>query len=543
MKIIAVIPARGGSRGIPRKNIRFMAGKPLVSYAISCALGSNYDIDVVVSSDDDEIKAVARRYGAQTIDRPDYLSGDSVTLDPVVCHAVCTMEKIKGIHYDVVITMQPTSPLLSVATLDKAVAFFENEELDTVISGVNDPRLSWHEENGLCVPNYRERLNRQYMPKDLKETGAFVITKREFVKETGRFGEKISVFELPEKEAGDIDTPQDWWIAETELNKKNILIRLDGYSKIGMGHIYRGLQLASGLIEHNVRFVISEKSDIGIKKIEESHYPYDVITENDDIFSLIDKYFVDIVINDILNTEAEFIEKLKAKGVRVINFEDEGSGAEVADAVVNALYEKKSLDTRKHYGSDFYLIRDEFAIQPIREFSEWAQEVIVLFGGTDPCNLTEKTVRALMPLADELKLHVTIILGLGYEHGETVKALAGNNGRFEVLENVKVMSAYMSKADLAISSQGRTMLELAAMGVPTIIMSENAREATHEFGSIKNGYLNLGAGANVSEKTIYETVNWLIQCSQIRKNMREQMLEKDLLHGFKRVKGIILGEE
>ena len=86
------------------------------------------------------------------------------------------------------------------------------------------------------------------------------------------------------------------------------------------------------------------------------------------------------------------------------------------------------------------------------------------------------------------------------------------------------------------------MLELAAMGVPTVIMSENEREATHEFGSIKNGYLNLGAGTLAAEKTIHQTVNWLIQCPQIRKNMRQQMLEKDLMHGFKRVKKIILDD-
>jgi len=106
-----------------------------------------------------------------------------------------------------------------------------------------------------------------------------------------------------------------------------------------------------------------------------------------------------------------------------------------------------------------------------------------------------------------------------------------------------MMSEFMGKADIAISSQGRTMLELAAMGVPTIIMSENEREATHEFGTIKNGYLNLGSGLEVSENTIYETINWLIQCPQIRRNMSQQMLEKDLLHGYDRVKKIVLGQQ
>lgn len=266
MKTLVVIPARGGSKGIPRKNVRFMAGRPLISYAISCAKNSKNQFEVVVTSDDEEIKLVASKYGAQIVDRPASLAGDKITLDPVIYQAVEFMETKKGYRYDYVITMQPTSPLLSVNTLDSAFDFFIANDFDTVISGVNDPRLSWSVENGICIPNYSERVNRQYMKKDLKETGAFVISKRDFIKPTGRFGKKISIYEMPEREAGDIDTPQDWWIAETELNKKNILIRVDGYSKIGMGHIYRGLQLAAGFIEHKVMFVISNKSDIGIEK-------------------------------------------------------------------------------------------------------------------------------------------------------------------------------------------------------------------------------------------------------------------------------------
>ena len=540
MKCVVIIPARGGSKGIPKKNVRFMAGKPLISYAITCAKNCKFGFDVVVTSDDEEIQSVAQNYGAEIINRPAELAGDSITLDPVIYHAVLATEDKKGIKYDYVITMQPTSPLLSVGTLEKAFEFFLNGGFDTVISGVNDPRLSWHIEGDVCVPNYSERVNRQYMMKDLKETGAFVVTKREFVRENGRFGKKISIYEMPEREAGDIDTPQDWWIAETELNKKNILIRLDGYSKIGMGHIYRGLQLASGFIDHNIRFVISEKSDIGIEKIKESHYPYTVIHDNDEIFDLIKKFNADIVINDILNTGEEYVSRLKDIGVRVINFEDEGVGSNLADAVINALYEKESSDKKRYYGSDYYLIRDEFAIRPIKEFSENVHEVLVLFGGTDPCNLTEKTLRAIMDIEG---VHITVILGLGYDNKENITKMVADKSNIEVLYNVKMMSDYMRRADMAISSQGRTMLELAAMGVPTVIMSENEREATHEFGSIKNGYLNLGSGYLVSEKTLFETVNWLIQCPQIRKNMRQQMLEKDLIHGFKRVKEIILGEK
>lgn len=541
MKILAIIPARGGSKGIPRKNIRFMAGRPLISYAITCAKNSKYSIDVIVSSDDDEIKHVAMAYGAEIIDRPNELAGDSVTLDPVIHHAVNKMEEIHGCKYDLVITMQPTSPRLSTTTLDNAIGYLIDNNYDTVLSGVNDPRLSWRVEDGKCVPNYKERLNRQYMPKDLKETGAFVITKREFVKEKSRFGNIISVFEVPESESTDIDTVQDWCAAEMELNKKNILIRLDGYPEIGMGHIYRGLQLAYGFIEHNVRFVLSDKSQLGIQKIESSFYKYDVIKEDLEILDLIDKYDADIVINDILNTSEEYIKSLKSKNIRVINFEDRGKGSDYADATINALYEGTN-SGNKYWGSDYYLIRDEFVIATPKGFCEKPENILVLFGGTDPNNLTIKTINALKKFVSGKEINVTVILGMGYSKVEDVNAICKESKQFKVVQDVRMMTEYMAKADIALSSQGRTMLELAAMGVPTILMSQNEREANHEFGGIKNGFLNLGAGIDVEEDTICQTIEWLSSCPQIRKSMREQMLTRDLRHGMKRVEKIILGE-
>lgn len=543
MRILTVIPARGGSRGIPKKNIRFIGGQPLLAYAVKCAQNSAYDMDVAVSSDDEEIQNIARKCGAVIIERPPELAADNVTLDPVVCHAVEVMETRMQYRYDVVITMQPTSPLLSTKTLDEAVGFFVDKGYDTVLSGVNDPRLSWKVENGECVPNYRERLNRQYLPKDLKETGAFVISKRQFVTQNGRFGEKVSIFEVPEKEAGDIDTPHDWLIAQYELKKKRILVRVEGYAKIGLGHIYRGLQLAESFIEHDLMFVISQKSDIGIQKLEQSHYPYRVIEKEEEFFALIREYHADIVINDVLNTDIAYMQNLRQLGVRIVNFEDLGEGGYAADAVINALYEGNEDIPHSYWGDRYYLIRDEFLLEPPRAFHEQVEEILVIFGGTDPNDLTKKVLKALLRLPGESGIHCTVILGMGYRHGDQIRELvSGMEERFDIVRDVKVMSEYMSRADIAISSQGRTMLELAAMRVPTVIMAQNERESTHRFGSLENGFLNLGLGSETETNTIYETIRWLINCPAIRKNMYEQMRKKDLSHGADRVKRIILGE-
>lgn len=541
MKILTVIPARGGSRGIPKKNIRFIAGQPLLAYAIQCAKASTYDMEVAVTSDEEEIQNIAKRYGAYIVKRPAELAGDSVTLDPVIDHAVTVMEALLQCQFDIVITMQPTSPLLSVETLDGAINYFLKNAYDTVLSGVNDPRLSWRVENGQYVPNYAERLNRQYLPKELKETGAFVITKRICVTPESRFGKKTSVFEVPEREAGDIDTPQDWLIAQYELQRKKIVIRLEGYPQIGLGHIYRGLLLAESFIEHDVLFVISAKSQLGIQKLEQSHYPYRVISDEKEFFAYLAESPADIVINDVLDTKIAYMEKLRTVGAKIINFEDMGEGRGLADAVINALYEKKEEEANIYWGEKYYLIRDEFLLESPRSFREKVQEILVIFGGTDPNDLTEKTVRAFMKLSAEQELHCTVILGMGYQYAEKIRHLVSCMAdRFDVIQDVKMMAQYMARADIAVSSQGRTMLELVSMKVPTILMAQNEREMSHVFGSLENGFLNLGLGKSIESDTIYETMQWLIHCPRVRRNMWEQMSKKDLTHGMERVKRIIL---
>ena len=157
--VLAVIPARGGSKGIPRKNVRLMNGKPLIYYAIHNAKNCPSIDDVVVSSDDEEILKIASSYGVETMTRDSELAKDAVTLDPVIYDAVCTMEKKKGIQYDVVITLQVTSPLLSSDTLDKALESFLASSDDTYISVVNKPHLSWTKKDGCYVPNYEKALD------------------------------------------------------------------------------------------------------------------------------------------------------------------------------------------------------------------------------------------------------------------------------------------------------------------------------------------------------------------------------------------------
>ena len=135
-------------------------------------------------------------------------------------------------------------------------------------------------------------------------------------------------------------------------------------------------------------------------------------------------------------------------------------------------------------------------------------------------------------------------MGAGNKNGAQVKKLADSKGlNITFRKDVSVVSEYMSKADVALSSQGRTMFELAHMTVPTVVIAQNKRELTHEFGYLANGFINLGLGENIDVSTIRETLTWLYRSPQIRKQIKMQMSGYQLEKGIHRVKKLILGEK
>ncbi len=239
MRVLAIIPARGGSKGIPRKNLRLLNGRPLISYAIDNALKSKYITDIYVTSDDDEILTISKKLGAKIHKRDKNLAKDETTLDPVIFNAYQDIKEMEGQDYDLIITMQPTSPLLRVESIDKALEKMTKErDIDTIISAKDDTHLSWRFENGKYLPNYKERVNRQYLTPTFTETGGFLITRKEIITENSRIGREVELYILNSLESIDIDTYEDWNLCEYYLKRKNILFVVRGNRDIGLGHVY-----------------------------------------------------------------------------------------------------------------------------------------------------------------------------------------------------------------------------------------------------------------------------------------------------------------
>lgn len=542
MKILVVIPARGGSKRIPRKNVRMMCGKPLILYSVENAkrLRENFDTDIAVTTDDEELGNIVLGQQVDVIWRDAALATDKVTLDPVIFDAVLKMEERKACHYDIVITMQATSPTLQAQTVIAAVNYFAEHEFDTIISVVNKPHLSWTEKDGVIVKNYEKRLNSQELPKNFLETGGFLITKRACVNEGGRIGQSVNVYETSANEAIDIDSEEDWIICESILNRKKIVLRAVGQQKLGMGHIYRCLTLAYKLIGHDLLFVTDDKSDMGIQKLKESFFPMKVVKDDAEYEQVLREYKPDIIVNDILNTTADYMKLVRKYAKRVVNFEDVGTGAQYADAVINALYEENRTKLSNVYeGFRYFCIRDEFLEETPKQFSEDVKNIMIIFGGADPSDLTGRLYdicKLLHEKNKEVEFH--FITGFAYGHKEEVVTDESKN--IFVHHDVKRVSSYMCQADLAITSQGRTIYELASMGVPAVVLAQNEREAEHVFAGIQNGFINLGLGSRTDAITIIKTIQWLMETPNVRKEMRKLQLTKEFEKGQQRVINLIL---
>ncbi|GLP98276.1 cytidyltransferase [Methylophaga thalassica] len=529
--ILVVIPARGGSKGIPRKNLRSLAGRPLIFYSIRNALASSFLVDVYVSSEDEEILSISEKFGAKVLKRNDEDAQDVVTLDPVIFKAYKQAEAIEKKQYDIIVTLQPTSPLLSAKSLDEALSKLINTpEIDTIISAVNDTHLTWKIENNAYKPNYLKRVNRQELSPLFKETGGFLITRAKNISQSSRIGEHVDLSLLSDKESIDIDSYADWGLCEYYLKRKKLLFVVSGHMKIGLGHVYNTLLLANDIVEHEVLFLVDDESQLAFDKISSKNYPV-VMQVESDIVEDIKKLNPDVVINDRLDSSHDYMKALKALGIKTINFEDLGDGAQLADLVINAIYPEREILPKHFFGHKYFILRDEFILTPKRKVSEYVKKVLLTFGGVDPNNYTSKVIQAIQPYCRKMNIEITVVAGFGYSDYESLEAFKD----IQIIRNTMNIAELMQDADIIFTSAGRTTYEVAAMQVPTIVMAQNERELTHLFANAEHGFINLGLGTEVGNEKITEAFSSLVENYSSRQYMSKLMAKADLTAGRQRV--------
>lgn len=535
MNILVVIPARGGSKGIPRKNLRLLNGKPLLYYSINTALNSKFDLDVYVSSEDEEILNTSLQFGAKVHKRDISIADDKSTLDPVIYACYKYASQIENKDYDYIITMQPTSPLLKTNSLDSAIAkSIENKEIETIIAAKDDTHLSWRKESDKFLPNYEKRLNRQYLTPTFTETGAFFITRKDIITPTNRIGKNVELYILSNGEEIDIDTYEDWNLCEYHLKRKNILFVVTGNDIVGLGHVYNTLLVANDILNHKITFLVDKDSKLAYDKISLKNYPV-FIQESENILDDIKKFNPDLVINDKLDTTLEYMQGLKKLSIKTLNFEDLGEGSKIADLVINAIYPEKQIIKNHYFGHDYFILRDEFIYSETKDNKEKIECILISFGGVDPNNYTKKVIETIYEYCMQNSIKINVITGFGYKKYDSID----NYKNINIYKNVANISKYMLEADLIFTSAGRTTYEVASIGVPTIVLAQNDRELTHFFANSEFGFLNLGLGYNISDEEIYKNFIELIDSYENRKYMSELMLKFDLKSGRKRVNKLI----
>lgn len=227
MNVLGIIPARGGSKGVPRKNIKLLRGKPLLAYTAECALRSRLLSKVVLSTDDKEIADIGKSLGLEVpFLRPAELAEDTTPTLPVVLHAMYQMEEL-GESFDAVCLLQPTNPLRRVEDIDACIQLLEKSGADSVISILPVPHtynpkwVYWKNSNGEMTLSTGERepvARRQDLPPSFHREGSVYVTRTEvLVTKQSLYGQKVQGYEVLPEFSANIDTLDDWEEIETRI--------------------------------------------------------------------------------------------------------------------------------------------------------------------------------------------------------------------------------------------------------------------------------------------------------------------------------------
>ncbi|MEZ8103066.1 acylneuraminate cytidylyltransferase family protein [Vibrio bivalvicida] len=226
--MIAIVPARGGSKGLPGKNIKYLNGKPMIAYTIQAALESKHITEVVISTDDEEIYDIALSLGAtKTFLRPKELAGDdSLAIDNYI-YTTNRLGDEFGYNVDNFVVLQPTSPLRESQDIDGAIELFYRNSADSVVSYCLEHHpIMWHkyiEDDSRLTSVFANEVleNRQKFRESYYPNGAIFVFKKSLIEKGEYFSDKTFAYKMPRSRSIDVDTQEDFDYAEFLMRKSN----------------------------------------------------------------------------------------------------------------------------------------------------------------------------------------------------------------------------------------------------------------------------------------------------------------------------------
>ena len=537
LKVIAVVPARGGNNEVPYLNIKKLGSFPLIAHTINEAKLSQYIDRLIVSTDDDQVAQVAREYGAEVpFRRPQALAEDISEIKHVIRHAVETLEKQEGVSFDVIVALQATSPFRTAKQIDAAIEELVEKELDAVISLKEERSLMWHRPNDKLEPLFEQAGRRDELSPIYNEDGAIRVFKRRMLGSAERLGERIGHVLMDKMSALTVHDIYDFWLAEKLVRLPRILFRVDGGEKMGMGHVYRSLAVAEALksiVSHaDVCFLMCAELPTGVRHVSGAGHAVRVVpgsdkVDTDGVIEVIRDYSPNVIVNDLPFLEDRYLRALASLGASTVNLVDSLDDIErpdeLASIIVSMMQEGEYELEDYHAGPAFAVLRDSF--QKKTQFVDQGitsikgtRKVVLSFGGSDPQNLTMKALSALSEVPD---LSVVVILGVAYGYRRSLEEFVTKAAsQTTVLRNVEHMAEIFFDADLVLCSGGMTVFEIAALGRPGVVLCQNTRERDRmdkfsNYGTI----CHLGLGTEVPEQTIREKVEALFQDFGRRREM------------------------
>lgn len=497
--LLIVIPAIKKNATIPDQLIKKLCGVTLVQRAINTALEITAKRNIYVITDSEEISLICERNNIEFYkDNMLKLNSDNI-LQKV--YSVIRDKKQENI-----LIYRANTPLVDSAILKEAYSQFLSDNYFILTS------VKKQSKNLLQVVD--EKL--------------FAMPKKEYYKELKAFHifSKIQIadqnfqykpFVIESTKSIEIEAYQDWWICEKVLKRKRIVFNIIGSINIGMGHIYRSLSLAHEITDHEILFVCDEKYKLAVSKI--ASIDYDIIPTNDVVKTIVELK-PQLVINDILNTDKKYILELINNGIKVVNFEDLGSGSKYANLVFNELYDEAKLEGSNYFwGYEYMALRDEFYEAKPHSNFEKVKEILITFGGSDQNNLTLVALKSILEICIAYDLTINIVCGGAYEFKQKLENFIKNSkyNKINLTYESGIISKIMEKAQIAISSNGRTIYELADMNIPAIVISHHDREATHNFAKLERGFVNLGVyDQSTISKSITKSFAKLIEDDEYR---------------------------
>ncbi|MBJ7311215.1 PseG/SpsG family protein [Rugamonas sp. CCM 8940] len=318
------------------------------------------------------------------------------------------------------------------------------------------------------------------------------------------------------------------------MKNQTLVFVVAGYKGIGLGHAYRVLDLYRSIHGLNKTIICTQDSYRAYSLFKRNKVAHVLLVrKNEKIFDLIDKIQPLAIINDVLNTERDYIERLKSCQARVINFEDLGAGGDSADLTINAIYQGASSD-KMLYGHEYMDLRDEFVVARRGRVNQSVKNILITFGGEDSNNLTERVLRLVAKCELLRKKTYQILVGPAYGYQDSIRKFIQQAALKAEIISTSAPAEQMLKADMAISSNGRTPFELAALGVPAVVISANARETSHRFHE-QASFIHCGLDHEIGDEEIADKIRQLSESFDRRQKIRERLDGLDLGNSKRRL--------